>query len=579
MAVLVLGIAAYANTLDVPFQWDGLTRIAENSMVRDMGYFLDPGGAEQEEHGTAVMRRYVGYLTFALNYAVHGRNVAGYHGVNLAIHLGNALLVYFFVLLSFRTPALSGGLLSGRASLAAFGSALVFVAHPLQTEAVVYIFQRFASLVGFFYLLSVTAYAKFRLSGGGPGRRVWYVLSLLSACLAMLTKESAFTLPIAILLYEASFFRGGLLKRALPLVPILATLLIVPAVTVMTSGGEVTAATLASQGFSGVSRAEYLFTQFRVIVTYVRLLLFPVNQNIDYDYHLQGGLFDPEVLLSLIGILGAGLGAFLLFRLSRREPALRFVSYGIIWFFLTLSVESSIIPIPMLMNEYRVYLPSAGLFAALMTGVVFLAGAMRRTYGRAALFLVIGVLPLLLAGAAYSRNSLWETRVGLWEDTVAKSPLRARAHNNLGRAYEAGGRLEEARKEFERAVNLFPEYAEARNNLGIAHLRGGEVNQAVEQFKKALELKPDYAEAHSNLGNAFMQRGQTTRAIREYRAALRLKPLYADAHFNLGLAYLSAGSAEAARQAFSETLRIRPGHAPALKFLRWLDEQEPPEGG
>jgi tetratricopeptide (TPR) repeat protein len=278
-------------------------------------------------------------------------------------------------------------------------------------------------------------------------------------------------------------------------------------------------------------------------------------------------------------MLAAGLGAFLLFRRSVREPALRFVSYGVVWFFLTLAVESSVIPIPMLMNEYRVYLPSAGLFAAFVTAVVLLSGTMRRAYGRALVILVIGVLPLLLAGATYARNSRWETRISLWEDTVAKSPMRARAHNNLGRSYEAAGRLEEAGKEFERAVSLFPEYAEARNNLGIAHLRSGAVNEAVEQFKKALELKPDYPEARSNLGNAFMQRGQTTRAIREYRAALRLKPSYADAHFNLGLAYLAAGSADAARRSFSEALRLRPGHAPALQFLRWLDEEEKKGGG
>ena len=395
----------------------------------------------------------------------------------------------------------------------------------------------------------------------------------------MLTKENALTLPVAILLYEGFFFRGAVMKRALPLVPIVGTLLIVPALYLASGGGDTEVGDLVSAGYAELSRGEYLFTQFRVVVTYLRLLLLPVNQNIDYDYPLVGARFGPEVVLSLLGLLAAGLVAVVLFRRSVREPALRFVSYGIVWFFLTLSVESSVIPIPMLMNEYRVYLPSVGLLAGLATCTVLISGAMRRAYGRALLVLVIGVLPLLLAGATHARNSRWESRVSLWEDTVAKSPLRARVHNNLGRAYEAEGRLEEAGKEFEEAVRLFPGYAEARNNLGISRLRSGAVNEAVEQFKKALELKPDYPEAHSNLGNAFMQRGQTTRAIREYRAALRLKPHYADAHFNLGLAYLAAGSVDAARQSFSEALRIRPGHGQALRFLRWLDEEEKKRGG
>jgi hypothetical protein len=544
--VLVLGLAAYANTLDVPFQWDGLTRIVENAFVRNMEYFLDPGGAAEQEHATAVVRRYAGYLSFALNYRVHETNVTGYHLVNLATHLGNALLLYFFVVVSFRTPVLAGVWSPGRSSLAALGAALVFVAHPLQTEAVTYIFQRFASLVSLFSLLSVTSYARFRLSGAGPGRPAWYALCLLSACLAMLTKENSFTLPVAILLYELFFFRDGFGRRVLPLLPILGTLLIVPAVTVMSTGGEATTAALTSQGFSGVSRAEYLITQFRVIATYFRLLLLPVNQNIDHDYPLHGALFEPEVLLSLLGILAVGTGALMLLLRSRRQPLLRFVSYGIIWFFLTLSVESSIVPIPMLMNEYRVYLPSMGLLSAFMTWVVFLAGGMRRTLGTASLVVLIGILPLLLAGATHARNSLWQTRVGLWEDSAGKSPRKARVHNGLGRAYEAEARLEEAREEYETAVALSPTYAEARNNLGISLLRVGEVDGAIEQFQRALKLMPDYPEARSNLGNAFMQKGQVTRAIREYRAALRLKPSYANAHFNLSVR--PCGSARATRR-------------------------------
>ena len=121
-AVLVIGLAAYANSFDVPFQWDGLTRIAENAFVRNIEYFLDPGGTAEQEHARVVIRRYAGYLTFALNYRVHGTNVTGYHLVNLAIHLGNALLVYFLVLVSFRTPVLSGGRLPARSSLAALGA-------------------------------------------------------------------------------------------------------------------------------------------------------------------------------------------------------------------------------------------------------------------------------------------------------------------------------------------------------------------------------------------------------------------------------------------------------------------------
>ncbi|HKN18577.1 MAG TPA: hypothetical protein VJW95_02175, partial [Dissulfurispiraceae bacterium] len=178
LLIAVIGILAYSNTFEVPFMFDDKApngQIEDNLMIRDLGNFSlalkghDFGGAEGY---IFVPRRFVGYLTFALNYKIHGLSVAGYHIGNIAIHIANALLVYFLVLLTFRTPFLKshepphpslplkvGGLGRG----VAFFSAALFVSHPIQTEAVTYIVQRFTSLSTMFYLLSVVAFIKARL--------------------------------------------------------------------------------------------------------------------------------------------------------------------------------------------------------------------------------------------------------------------------------------------------------------------------------------------------------------------------------------------------------------------------------
>ena len=210
--IVVLGFLVYSNTFYSPFQWDEAVYIADRPFIKDLTYFIKPSLAQGDE-GLALRNRYIGYLTFALDYRLHGFDVFGYHVVNLAIHLINAMLVYFFVLLTFRTPYFSangkwqsakrigqeamGNDRSARSKaqrpaqeesstqresrrssshsllstpyfrFLPFVVALLFVAHPLQTEAVTYVFQRLASLVTLFYLLSLVLYIKGRLEVGG----------------------------------------------------------------------------------------------------------------------------------------------------------------------------------------------------------------------------------------------------------------------------------------------------------------------------------------------------------------------------------------------------------------------------
>src|SRR5512135_532513 len=166
----ILGFLIYFNTFHSPFQWDEAVYL-DKPFIKDINYFFEPSRIS-EFADDGLKSRYIGYLTFALNYRLHGFDVFGYHVVNLAIHLINAVLVYFLVLLTFRTPFFSSKqyavsstqsaayslLPSAYSRFIALAVALLFVAHPIQTEAVTYVFQRFASLVSLFYLLSLVMY-------------------------------------------------------------------------------------------------------------------------------------------------------------------------------------------------------------------------------------------------------------------------------------------------------------------------------------------------------------------------------------------------------------------------------------
>ncbi|HEB02196.1 MAG TPA: hypothetical protein ENI12_03075 [Nitrospirae bacterium] len=153
--IFLLATLVFLNTLAAPFQWDGIEFIADNPIIHDLDNFLHPSKAAEFRWYGAFKNRYTGYLSFALNYSLHGNSPLGYHVFNISVHAMNSLLVYFMALLLFRSPALKDTPQAERSSTIAMWAALIFAAHPVQTEAVTYIFQRHASLVALFYLGSV----------------------------------------------------------------------------------------------------------------------------------------------------------------------------------------------------------------------------------------------------------------------------------------------------------------------------------------------------------------------------------------------------------------------------------------
>ena len=176
LLLLLVALAAYANTFQVPFQFDDDANIAKNVLVQNPDFLIHPSRYCSQVHRKTTEgilchyfgMRYVGYLTFGLNYAVHGLEVTGYHIVNLLIHLLNAGLLYGIVLITFRTPFLrktSGE--DGQGRWIALFAASLFAVHPVQTQAVTYIVQRFTSLATLFTLLSLFLYIRWRTAQPG----------------------------------------------------------------------------------------------------------------------------------------------------------------------------------------------------------------------------------------------------------------------------------------------------------------------------------------------------------------------------------------------------------------------------
>ncbi len=580
LLLCVLTTLIYSNTFSVPFLFDDKPNILENPQIKDLNNFFDLSGS-----------RYMGFLSFALNYHFGGLHVFGYHLVNLLIHITNGFLVYILVLLLFqgsalvhsplsRTLPLEGGGKGGGATLnsqltmapwIALATALLFVVHPIQTQAVTFIVQRFASLAALFYLLAVVCYLKWRLADPqAKSRYLWYATAMLSTVLAMKTKENSFTLPFMILVVEAVFFRPltkiRLRWRWVALIPFLLTLPVIP----LSHPGAIGEGEAGfAQETTEISRSDYLFTQFQVIVTYIRLLFLPIHQNLDYDYPIYHSLFAPGVFLSFLFLCTLfALSLYLLFASPLTPSASRLTAFGILWFFLTLSIESSIIPIRDVIFEHRLYLPSVGFFMVLSVGVMMGRKWLQRQGIPPAWGVIgLGAVVLVLSAATYQRNMVWKDDLTLWQDVVAKSPNKARGYNGLAVAYHSKGMIEAAIEAYQSALRLQPDSAIVYNNLGTIHATQGRLEEAIRAYQKALKLKPDYAEVHNNLGNIYTGKGRLEEAIRAFQFALKLKPDYPEVHNNLGYVYATQGRLEEAIRAYQKALKLNPDYATAHKNL------------
>lgn len=549
LSLSIIAITIYSNTFSSSFHFDDFRNIERNHTIHDLKNFSDFSGS-----------RYIGFLSFGLNYYFGGVEVFGYHLVNLIIHIINALLVYHLALLVFEAVGLRLVESDHLLFWIALSASLLFVSHPIQTQAVTYIVQRFSSLATLFYLLTLVCYLNWHFTPLGSKRRfLWYSSALLSAVLAMKTKEISFTLPIMILAIETFFFQPLTKRKIFILIPFFLTLLIIPFSRLDVVGK-------ADAGFirqtADLSRTDYLFTQFRVIMTYLRLLIFPMHQNLDYDYPIYRSFFSIPVFFSfLFHVALFGTALLLLIRKGSSKPAARLVGFSIIWFYLTLSIESSIIPIIDVIFEHRLYLPSIGVFMAFTSAVLMTRKRQRILIG------IFMVLTLCFSIATYQRNIVWKDEITLWKDVTEKSKRNERASYNLAKAYYQKGMQEEAIKEYQRSLKLRHDFPAAHDGLGMVYADQGKYNEAIEAYKMALKLRPDFAKAHYDLGLVYISQKEWESAILEFQKALQLQPDFIKASINIGTIYGLQGKLEEATQLFQDVLRIHPDVAEAHNNL------------
>ena len=508
------GLLAYHNVLGHSFHYDDDHSIVENPHVRSLvnvpQFFVDAGTFSGMPE--ARMYRPLLLVTYALNHAIGGYQPLGWHLGNMLLHLANAALLWWAAPVRGTSP---------RAALIA---GLLFAVHPLLSESVNYVSSRSSLLATFFLLLACR----------GLAVAAWWRVAVPFAC-ALLTKSIAIAFPAIAVLHMALVGRW---RR-----DVLAVLAVVGAVYVLG-----TRAIIGKALFEPVrGPIEQWATQLKAGVFYAWKVAMPVGLSVEPQFAVATSAASAPVLLA-VGLLVSlsWLGWWL------RRYGL--VVFGLGWFAVAL-LPTALVPLHVLVNEHRLYLPLAGLALAL-------AGLLEnRSWA--------GVWPLALAiliSLAIQRNAVWRDEETLWRDAVAKGPQMARPHVNLGKALLRKGALDEAIAASHRALAIDPDLDRAHYNIGTAYMRQERHELAIAHFRRALDIRPQLLPALNNLGNAYQEQGMWDLALATYRRALAVQE-HASIYHNIGHTFAAAGRADSAQVYYRRALELDPDLHEAYKGL------------
>ena len=624
--IAFISFALYANTLINGFVYDDEFTIVNNTLIKDLSN-LDRLFYNNDYFARSAEKSYRPVVTFTyfIDYALYGLKPWGYHLTNILLHATNGVLLYAFLVLLFKQTPFNNPTASGLSlNNPTLPITLLFITHPALTEAVNAISFREDLLIFSFYIGTLIIYLLLRVETRSS--ILLYPLSCLLYFLALLSKEMALTLPLIVYFLDLIWYSSKNKSRIVPNRYItgyiaIATLYLYLRYHLFYNSIETEVIRW--------SLTERLLTIPLLISKYLLLLFVPVNLSADYAVSPIKSLSSPAFIISLSIVIFTFLIAFMTLKKERKKG----ISFGILFFVVTLIPVYNIIPLVNPFAERYIYIPSIGYSIVAWSTIGFLFKHNKR-YALLTFFIIL----ILFSITTLRRNSAWKDNLSLWSDTVKNAPKSSRAHSNLGNAYADKGKLGEAIEHFKTAISLNSRNVQAHNNLGSiyaeqglsdeaiwhfnaalrlrpdnpetlnclgdAYHKIGQLDRAVVYYETALKLKPDHVKAHNNLANASADQGRIDKAIRHYEIALRLNPdfveafnnlsiVYAaqgrfdeaqkaaitalklkadfpDAHYNLGHIYLKKGLKEKARKEFEITLKLSPGFVEAKKALKFI---------
>jgi tetratricopeptide (TPR) repeat protein len=544
--IVICAIVAYAPSFAGQFTFDDYPNITRNGLLRN------PQTAGQVLIYLFGSMRPVVNATIMLNYHTTGLDLWAFHAVNLTIHILAGLTLLGLLRRTFAAPQV-GQLGSGLAPIfpprtgmvLSLIIALLWVVHPLNTQAVTYIIQRGESMAGLFYLLTIYCLAR---SYTSPKPGLWAVLSVVSCSLGMGCKQIMATAPILALIYGRVFFaksfKETFAKRPGLYLGLAGTWLILICMVVIFPTGPT-----AGGGVETISPLAYQASELGVVAQYLFLAIWPAKLCIDYGWPVATAPLEiilPGLLIAALLVLSA---------IGLRRG--RQIGFAGVWFFLILAPTSTILPIADLAMEHRMYLSSIAVIALAVIGAYALGNILvRRSIAQASTIRAVGVglatvVAFTLGYLTYQRNILYQDVAAIWKDALPTRPGNFRSRAHLAEQLAKLGRADEGIYYFYEALKIAPDNTKVIGALGLELLRAGRLTEAAEQLAKLADLDVN---ARILLATAHARMGLLDQSASELRQALATDPLNAWAYHDLGGVLVLQGkpleAIECSRQAY-----------------------------
>lgn len=488
---------------------------------------------------------------------ISGEDAVAYHALSVVFHLVTTGFVFLIVR---RLIEWSGRAADRRDLLAGFAAA-VFLLHPAQAEAVAYVAGRAEVLSVMFAFAAFTVFL-YRREKAVTWPRVAAIFAL--SGLALLSKEQTIAVPALLLLtdywWNPGFSMAGVRRNW----KLYGPMVLGAAAGIAGFWRFIMSSPSAGFGLKDLTWYQYLFTQFRALFVYLAMFVLPVHLTADWDFPISKTIFDRGAIVGLVVLLALATAAWIY---RRRFPL---ASYGFFVYLLLMSPTSSILPIQDPVAERRIYFSMLGL---LLIAVDFLG---RIRMERRALAWMAGAIVVIAAIGAHARAEVWSDPVLLWQDTVAKSPQKIRAHLQLAQSYYDAGKFGEAIAEFEKVAQIQkPDYNQLVNwglaydglnrpdeaiakfrqaaaleqtghiysQIGMEYAKQGRWDEAMEALNKGQKLDPTFAPIYNYRAKIHFQKNELCPAVADYREALALDPRLADAQSELQRAEAMARAA------------------------------------
>ncbi len=616
---------SYSNSFTISFQFDDTHTVQSNIYIRSLKhiprYFIDPQTSSYRPENSGY--RPMTTTALALGFALSQLSTWGYHLIKLIEHCLVALLIFLVGLKLLPQNSAS----APARWWVAFFSALVFGVHRVNTEIVDYISAISSLQAGLFFALAFYLYLRWK-----DTKKIWcYCLSAFCYMLSMWSKEEGITLPAALLVYEFLYqssnredfkttFKESIkyyFKILLPYI-VLAIIFVVLRYSLMDPIGHTSRGT--------TPRFIYAITQIRSWLYYGYLYFWPINLNADnLSFDFSSGLEDWRIWVSLLVHISIWVFAWKAFK------SYRFITFAILWMYITVLPASSVFQLVEAVNEHRSYIPY--MFLSLLSVWLFVEACWKwipvikirkapklsreakaehykdEKATKYIVFIGLSSLALFLGAGTYGRNKVWQTDVSLWEDIYSKNQNSVRAMNVLGISLLNRGHLERSIQLLERCHQTNAVYLPCMVHLSMAYAQIKEYDRGLEILQKGIKIDPDYPHINFHIGLYYkdffanyelawkhlshvenltsgrffqatikkaeisLEEGQVDKALQMAGAVLNKDITNGEAWDLFGRAYLVKGDLNAANNVFLKLLNSAPHSDRYLLHMANLSER------